>query len=87
MQIGLGNSGGIIASNIYLTSQAPTYHLGFGLSLGLVWLCAFAAIGMLFLLRSENKKRNAGKRDHLMNLPADELDNMGDGHPAFRFTY
>lgn len=87
MQIGWGNAGGIIASNIYLTNQAPRYQLGFGLSLGLVWLCGLAAIAMFVLLYSENKKRNAGKRDHLMNLPADELDNMGDGHPAFRFTY
>ena len=87
MQIGLGNIGGIIASNIYLTKQAPYYPLGFGLSLALVWLCGLSAIAMFFLLYSENKKRNAGKRDHLMNIPVDELDNMGDGHPTFRFTY
>ncbi|KAI7762942.1 hypothetical protein LZL87_013433 [Fusarium oxysporum] len=31
MQIGFGNIGGIIASNIFVTTQAPTYPLGFGL--------------------------------------------------------
>lgn len=87
MQIGIGNCGGLIASNIFLEKQAPHYPLGFGLSLALIWLCGFAALAMLFLLRSENKKRNAGKRDHLLNLPADELDNMGDDHPRFRFSY
>ena len=87
MQIGLGNSGGLIASNIFLESQAPQYPLGFGLSLALVWLCGFAAIATFFLLRSENKRRDAGERDHLNNLPADELDNLGDDHPRFRFSY
>ena len=87
MQIGLGNCGGLIASNIFLESQAPRYPLGFGLSLALVWLCGFSAIAMLFLLMSENKKRNVGKRDYLNNLPAEELDNLGDDHPKFRFTY
>ena len=87
MQIGLGNSGGLIASNIFLESQAPRYQLGFGLSLALVWLCGLAATALLFLLRSENKNRDAGKRDHRNNLPADELDNLGDDHPKFRFTY
>jgi hypothetical protein len=87
MQIGIGNSGGLIASNIFLERQAPRYPLGFGLSLGLVWLCGFSAIAFFFLLMSENKKRNAGQRNHLNNLPADELDNLGDGHPKFRFSY
>nr|RBQ97623.1 hypothetical protein FVER53263_00125 [Fusarium verticillioides] len=35
MQVGFGNIGGIIASNIFVTTQAPTYPLGFGLGLGL----------------------------------------------------
>ena len=87
MQIGLGNSGGIVASNIFITSQAPHYPVGFGVSLGLVWLCALAACCMLALLAAENKKRDAGERDHRLGLPADELDNLGDDHPLFRFSY
>jgi hypothetical protein len=87
MQIGIGNCGGLIASNIFLESQAPRYPLGFGLSLALVWLCGFSAIAMFFMLKSENKKRNAGKRDYLNNLPADEFENLGDDHPKFRFSY
>jgi hypothetical protein len=55
--------------------------------LALVWLYDFSAVAMFFLLRSENKKRNAGERDDLNNLPADELNNLGDGHPNFRFAY
>jgi MFS family permease len=87
MQIGLGNSGGIVASNIFITDQAPYYPVGFGVSLGLVWVCGVAAVGMLLLLRRENAARKAGKRDEILSLPKEQQENMGDDHPSFRFTY
>jgi hypothetical protein len=87
LQVGLGNCGGIIASNIYLQSQAPEYPLGFGLGLGLVWLCVAASCAMLLYLRRENRLRDAGKRDHRYQLPEAERNNLGDDNPALRFTY
>jgi hypothetical protein len=39
MMIGFGNCGGIIASNIYITGEKPRYPTGFGVSLGLLWVC------------------------------------------------
>ncbi|KAF5011822.1 hypothetical protein FDECE_2112 [Fusarium decemcellulare] len=87
MQVGLGNSGGIIASNMFVTGQAPKYPLGFGLGLGLVWLCVLSSVIFLFYIRRENKLRDEGKRDDRYNLPEDERNNLGDDHPAFRFTF
>lgn len=87
LQIGIGNIGGIVASNIYLSSQAPKYPLGFGLGFGLLCVCAFTATALLLLLMRENRLRDAGKRDHRYNLPEDERSNLGDDHPAFRFMY
>jgi len=87
MQIGLGNIGGIIASNIYLNSQAPYYPVGLGVGLGLVWLCALAAVALLGYVMMENRRRKQGKRNWLLSLPKEELDNMGDDHQDFRFTY
>ncbi|GKU22910.1 unnamed protein product, partial [Fusarium langsethiae] len=87
MQVGIGNSGGIIASNMFITSQAPTYHLGFGLGLGLVWLCVLSSLIFLFYIRRENRLRDEGKRDDRYNLPDDEKNNLGDDHPSFRFTF
>jgi hypothetical protein len=87
LQIGLGNIGGIIASNIYLPKQKPRYPVGFGVSLCLIWLCGFSATIFLVLIRMENKKRDQGKRDHRLASPPEELDNLGDDHPSFRFTY
>jgi len=78
--------GGIIASCIYIPSQEPTYHLGFGLCLALVWMCGASATIFFFYIKRENKLRDKGKRDDRYNLPEAEKRNLGDDHPAFRFT-
>lgn len=87
MQIGIGNCGGIIASNIFITAQEPLYHVGFGVSLALLWVCAIASTVLLCGLRWENKRRDRGDRDYRFRLPKEELENLGDDHPSFRFTY
>ncbi|OQO01552.1 hypothetical protein B0A48_12588 [Cryoendolithus antarcticus] len=85
MMIGFGNIGGIIASNIFITSQAPRYPVGYGTALGLLWLCALACTVFVLGVRRENKKRDRGERDHLLEGP--DSDNLGDANPRFRFTY
>ncbi|EXJ68281.1 uncharacterized protein A1O5_08896 [Cladophialophora psammophila CBS 110553] len=87
MMVGFGNCGGIIASNMFLTSQAPEYPLGYSLGLGLVWLCVLSSVIFLFYIRRENRLRDQGRRDDRYNLPDDEKNNLGDDHPGFRFTY
>lgn len=87
MQIGLGNLGGIVASNIYITNQAPTFPVGFGTSLALSWLTALACTVFFVGFRWENRKRDKGERDYRYNLPKAEQDNLGDDHPRFRFVY
>lgn len=87
MQIGFGNCAGIIASNIYITDQAPTYPVGYGVSLGLLWLCGISCTVFFIGLWIENKKRDQGKRDYRLTLPKEERENLGDDHPTFRFAY
>jgi len=84
MQIGFGNAGGIVASNIYLASQNPFYKTGYGTTLGLLWICATACTVLFFGVRAENKKRDRGERD--WRLEEEDADNLGDDHPHFRFT-
>lgn len=60
---------------------------GFGVTLGFIWVGGLAAIALIFLLRRENKARDAGKRDYLYSLPEEELRNLGDDHPDFRFIF
>lgn len=85
MMIGFGNAGGIVASNIFITSQAPAYPTGYGTSLALIWLCAICCTIFFFGVRRENKKRERGDRDY--RLECEDADNLGDDHPHFRFTY
>ncbi len=87
MQVGLGNLGGIVASNIYLADQAPTYPTGFGTSIAFQWLTALALTAFLVGFMRENKKREEGGRDYRYNLTKAEQENLGDDHPRFRFVY
>ena len=84
-QVGFGNISGIIASFIYLPSEAPAFHTGFGTGLGMLFFGILAATALFLYLRWENAAREAGKRDWRYNLPADEQDNWGDDDPKFRF--
>ena len=85
MMVGFGNCGGIIASNIYVTGEKPRYPTGFGVSLGLLWVCAVASTVFVFGVRRENKRRDAGERG--WRLEGHDGDNLGDDHPDFRYTY
>lgn len=87
MQIGFGNLGGIIASNIYITDQKPIYPVGYGVSLGLMWVSGIACTVLFIGMRLENKKRDRGERNDRLSLPKEERDNLGDDHPGFRFVY
>ena len=55
MQIGLGNSAGIIASNIFIDKERPLYRTGYGVSLGLLWMSAAAATVTVLGCWWENK--------------------------------
>lgn len=84
-QIGWGNAGGIVASNIFITSQAPYYQVGYGVSLALLLFTGVMTTVMYFGLKRENKKRDNGDRDGRLQGP--DADNLGDDHPSFRYTY
>ncbi|GAB7363367.1 hypothetical protein MBLNU230_g3647t1 [Neophaeotheca triangularis] len=85
MMAGFGNCGGLVASNVFLSSEVPGYVTGYSVGLALIWVCAIACTALLWGVRRENRKRDRGERDHLLEH-ADE-DNLGDDHPRFRFTY
>jgi hypothetical protein len=38
-------------------------------------------------LKRENRKRGRGERDWRFSLPKEELENLGDDHPDYRFNY
>jgi hypothetical protein len=85
-QIGIGNAGGIVASNVFITKESPRYTTGYGVSLAMLLMCGVACTILFFGLRTENKKRDRGGRDYRYTEERDELDNMSDDFPSFRFT-
>lgn len=80
MQIGLGNVGGIVASNIFIGKEAPGYKTGFGVSLGLLWLVAFAAVVTVVGIWWENKRMERGNTDQ-------RNEREKTGSKSIRFTY
>lgn len=87
IQIGFGNLGGIVASNIFLKREAPEYTTGFGTALGFLAMTIVMATIFYVGLIWENKKRDRGERDYRYEEGEEELNNMGDDHPRFRFSY
>ncbi|KAH7317030.1 major facilitator superfamily domain-containing protein [Stachybotrys elegans] len=86
IQVMIGNVGGIIGGNIFLIEERPLYRTGYGVALGCMWLGVVCVVAMVVLMRRENKKRDAGLRDYILELPEEQQNNIGDKHPSFRFT-
>lgn len=83
-----GNLNGVVASNIYRQADAPAYRPGHGVVVGYLVVFLFAgSIATTYALRTENKKRLGGKRDHWAEgkSPA-EMRKLGDERPDFIYT-
>lgn len=80
----ISNSGGLIASNIFLTKEAPTYVTGYSVGLAMAWMSALCSTILFWGVTRENKKRDRGERDYRLQAP--DVDNLGDDHPNFRFV-
>ncbi|KAK6002901.1 hypothetical protein QM012_001651 [Aureobasidium pullulans] len=86
--IGWGNLQGVVSSNIYRAKDKPKYYLGHGVVLA--YLTLFLFCGSLLthlLLKAENKKRQAGKRDHWVEgKDESEIKMLGDKRPDFLYV-
>jgi len=86
--IGWGNLQGVVSSNIYRAKDKPKYYLGHGVVLAYLSLFLFCGSLMThLLLKAENKKRQAGKRDHWVEGKDDaEIRMLGDKRPDFLYV-
>ncbi|KAK5690808.1 hypothetical protein LTR97_011969 [Elasticomyces elasticus] len=80
--------GGSIGSNIYLASEAPVYPLGFGFSVGATVLGAMIPATIhWFLLRRDNARKAAvDVAEFKAKHTSEELSEMGELSPLFRYT-
>ncbi|KAL4883545.1 major facilitator superfamily domain-containing protein [Aspergillus karnatakaensis] len=86
--ISFSQLGGIVGSNIYISSHAPTYPVGFGISMGMlaVFGCIWPVI-YFFILKRINAKRAAMDETEIRaKYTEHELSEMGDLSPLFRYS-
>ncbi|EPE02581.1 mfs transporter [Ophiostoma piceae UAMH 11346] len=85
MQISIGNLGAVMGTQLYRANDGPRYIVGH--SVALAYLVANVAVSgtLYYLLRKENKKRDAIKPE-TQNIGYQE-DWTGDEDPGWRFQY
>jgi len=87
MQLTCGNASGIMTPFIYLTQYAPRYVQGNAVSLAMVGMATAMYGGLWFYYDRQNKARAGGyvKPEH-ENLSEEQLAELGDESPAYRYT-
>lgn len=87
IQIGFASAGGIIASFIYRSEDAPRFFLGHGVVLG-VTVMAVTLSGILYLyLQRVNAQRDKYCREHpeVFDQDPSQLALLGEKNPLFRY--
>jgi hypothetical protein len=83
----MGNFGGAIGSNIYLENQKPNYWLGFWFGLGISVAAVIATVVLKFeYQRLNRRKETEGTEEEVRAKYGDEeLTQMGDKSPLFKY--
>lgn len=82
----IASFGSILATWTYLPTDGPDYIKGHSINLGCGFSAAVVSVIGIVYIRNENKKRNAGDRDHrLEGLSDEERRGLGYRHPEFRY--
>ena len=85
--ISVGNLGGAVGTNIYLAREAPLYWTGYGVSLAVVSLSLATTIFLRLKLKALNAVRDTMSWDEIhARYTEEELADMGDDSPLFRYT-
>ncbi|KAK7210354.1 hypothetical protein V2G26_017532 [Clonostachys chloroleuca] len=87
LQLTLGNCAGIMSAFIYPIADKPRYIRGHGVTLGMVGFGTAIYAFMWWWYRRENSRRDAGViKEKYQNLDEEELKELGDDSPHYRFT-
>ncbi|KAM0321913.1 hypothetical protein ACHAQA_009810 [Verticillium albo-atrum] len=87
MQLSTGNCAGIMAPFIYGSADGPRYIRGHATTLAMVSMATCIYAFMWWYLQRQNKRRDSGEvsAKH-RDLSEDELAELGDESPRFRYT-
>jgi len=89
--ISVGNMGGIMGSNVYLSREAPKYTTGFSASLAMCCTAILMTLVLRWAYAKENRKRDELIAEHgeeaiRARYSEQELLLMGDKSPFYRYT-
>ncbi|ORY35046.1 major facilitator superfamily domain-containing protein [Naematelia encephala] len=84
-QQSMGNSGGIVAGQIYRTQDKPQYMLGHGVSLGSMSCSLLGACVLFWWIRRTNMKRDRLTEEERRAWI--DAGAIGDAHPDFRLKF
>lgn len=84
----IGQFGGVVGSNIYLTKEKPFYHTGFGVSIAVVFFCGLVTtLSLRVALARINKNRDKIPIEEIRaKYSEEELTEMGDKSPLYRVS-
>lgn len=89
MHVGFGNLGGVVASFIYRSTDAPHYYSGHGTLIGLITMSTILSTIMTTYLRRENVRRDSKypkKPEEYTEEEKTAEREKGDNAPFFRYT-
>ncbi|CAM0135248.1 hypothetical protein VKS41_000169 [Umbelopsis sp. WA50703] len=82
-----GNVGGIIASFIFRPMDAPRYIMPFEVFGGMMLVAAFVSLFLKTYWNRLNQRRDLGIYDvDITELTEEEMNDLGDRHPSFRYV-
>ena len=89
--IAWANFNGIVSSNIYRSTDTPWYRPGNSVVLGYLSICLLGGsiLNYIFLKIGNARRMNANeehKRQKLEGLSNEEIHELADFHPDFRYT-
>ncbi|KAF2970567.1 hypothetical protein GQX73_g2984 [Xylaria multiplex] len=84
-QVGFGNLGGIVATYIFLDSDAPYFTKGYAVCLGFTVLSALSSTLYLISIYVENRRR--AKTVTNIGLSEYEETELGDLNPNYKYMY
>ncbi|KAE8139234.1 hypothetical protein BDV38DRAFT_270083 [Aspergillus pseudotamarii] len=83
----VGSLGGILAPWVYLPGDAPNYRTGHAIMFAFLFGSWAMCIGMITYIKWENRAREMGKRDSVLEgLGSEEQLELSSRHPAFRYA-
>lgn len=86
MMIAFGTVGGVIASQLYQSSNSPEYTIGHSIAAGFLFVTICLVLLQYKLLKTENELK-IGNPDAILAGKSDsEISNLGDLHPSFIYT-